>query len=339
MLYGMVTFFMLLYYMVNSPNHKVRTLVWQVIVFSWTDFSGIMLATATKDVWVSLWNDRLFPSMLTYGIAAIGINSAVNNYTSTWRGDHIAGNGLKKNVIASKSLGGVSAKYVSGSWNNFWGTLLQFVHKAGADWAMPFFVLAVPPWWLTVVMRGSKKIRDYIIFADGVMDDDERVYDQSVQAQEIGAGGMVSGFVTVEMLRWLIGGHLPDKGGLEHGKHVHSIAQILTLGGVSIGTMFVALATFYLERGANDGPPGSDQNWYRTKGRLLLREWLARTTSWGLVATSTWAILRGVFGGAPATIISRVTIALFNSSSMGKLNRAHWMRMIHEDASRFRIRL
>merc|ERR1719240_2425500 len=97
--------------------------------------------------------------------------------------------------------------------------------------------------------------------------------------------------VSLQVLRFYVGGVLPDAEGTEQGLVVHSFAQIAGLLAAGVQSAVFAFALISGEQ----GPPRRGQNGqltYKAASLELMKAYFANMTAWTLLTSAQWAVQR-----------------------------------------------
>merc|ERR1719352_2265758 len=96
-------------------------------------------------------------------------------------------------------------------------------------------------------MAACKLIQDIIVKSDGRITEDEVLWEEETQENELDAGGLHLSFMIMQALRFYIGGILPNEEGAEvapdgsvHVYHSHTQTLLMLVVGLfSVGTLVV----------------------------------------------------------------------------------------------------
>mmetsp|Transcript_29909 Transcript_29909/g.81043 ORF Transcript_29909/g.81043 Transcript_29909/m.81043 type:complete len:559 (-) Transcript_29909:169-1845(-) len=242
MLLGSIGFQMLLFYLVHWEDADIRRYSWRVIsqtisifcaVLLFQGFNGLVeeyIIAGGSEAWEVAVDMGQLVWWLTLMQVILAITSGAIN--EMWGG---AAPNMEVVEVNVKSLAVLFAHVAGFSAINAWGALQQSILKASPLTCL----IAVPVGWcgLFVMYQGYHRIRSHISNSDdGEIDEYEQVWDDETKESENDVAGLSLSFVTVQAIRFAIGGVLPNGEGIEgpstQASHGGSQWQMLLLCGV-----------------------------------------------------------------------------------------------------------
>jgi hypothetical protein len=238
--------------------------------------------------------------------------------------------GIPTRAVAAVAIVGVVAETAAFAWRYALGLLVEGLHAhAGVTWPfggqiilkklpiLPVLGGAAILWMgLTIIFKSS---RNAIVFADGRVGEEEKEWLRLIERVEVEAGALMLSMVSMQILRFYLGGELPDAAGTEHGMVFHSFAQIVGLLGVGVQSAVFAFALISGEQGSPQRGENGQLS-YKATCLELMKAFFANMTVWSSLTSFQWLIQRSVFGGRDAGIAVRFVTALgITTSAVGIL--------------------
>lgn len=249
MLLGSISFIMGTFYMVNHPDPDMQLYSWKVISSTISIFSSVLLFQGVEGVmkayFISFTGDsplfldavHMLLWFLTMQFVLAVISGAVGRRPRRPEG-------LLMNMETFARLMG----HITGfSAIQAWGTLQQLlVHHLSFGSPLVKHVLAIGSVPLTVVgmyylIRSTDRLRDCIALRDQELDAYEIIWDEKTKETENDVMSLTVSFLLVQVLRFFVGGTLPNQEGGEPPA-LHNDSQVLGLLG--IGAVFAVLAAW-----------------------------------------------------------------------------------------------
>jgi hypothetical protein len=171
--------------------------------------------------------------------------------------------------------------------------------------------------WL-ILLICSKTVRNSIVFADGVVDPEEREWLHLTEELEAEAGGMFLSFLAANALRYYIGGILPDDAGTEEGKVMHRPSQIIMLLGAGVASALFGAALCGPEKHHDDHP--NEQSSYYETWKDLMKVMFFELAGWGVLISIQWTIQRQYNGRQAGIMIRLLTAFLMTAISFGGIS-------------------
>jgi len=228
MLLGSIGFQMLLFYLVHWEDADIRRYSWRVIsqtisifcaVLLFQGFNGLVeeyVIMGDEGTWMVVVDMMQLVWWLTLMQVILAITSGA--VSDMWGGTQPSMEKVHLNVA---SLAMLFAHVAGFSAINAWGSLQQTIFKETPLIAL----LAVPIGYcgLFVMYQGFHRIRDHISRSDdGVYDECEEVWNDETKDSENDVAGLSLSFVTVQCIRFAIGGNLPNAEGIEPAEYQDS---------------------------------------------------------------------------------------------------------------------
>lgn len=215
--------------------------------------------------------------------------------------------GIPSKAIRSIALCGMLAETTAGAWAFVINSLIDGCHEElHLDWPLIPLNFAAALVWL-VVLVCSKTARDAIVFADGVVDPEEREWLEMAEGFEAEAGGMFLSFVTANILRYYIGNIMPDDEGNEHGLIMHRWSQIICL--FTAGVLSVAVGASLSEDHKEHTERPQEQSSYSATWAELTKVYFFELAGWATLFAVQWTIQRQ-YAGREAGIMIRIGTAI-----------------------------
>ena len=152
-----------------------------------------------------------------------------------------------------------------------------------------------------LLMTGFRALRQWIIWRDGIADEDEKEWEFETARIENDGHSLCCSFLIVQVWRYYVGGVMPDPAGSEqneknmHGQivsfHKHSVIQIEELLGLAVMAKLLAIGmSFWPEAKPTFG---HWFEWIKYDGRLLVISTLSKTSGWLLNFAACWIVASG----------------------------------------------
>lgn len=245
MLLGSIGFQMLLFYLVHWEDADIRRYSWRVISQTISIFCAVLLFQGFNGLVEEyiiheggeMWEVAVDMGQLVWWLTLMQVILAITSgaINELWGGEQPS---MEKVELDVNSLAVLFAHVAGFSAINAWGSLQQSVFKSSPQMAMA----AVPIGYcgLFVMYQGYHRIRDHISNSDdGEIDVYEKVWDDETKESENDVAGLSLSFVTVQAIRFAIGGSLPNQEGIEppaiQASHGGSEWKMLILCGVGFG--------------------------------------------------------------------------------------------------------
>mmetsp|Transcript_83335 Transcript_83335/g.236160 ORF Transcript_83335/g.236160 Transcript_83335/m.236160 type:complete len:528 (-) Transcript_83335:51-1634(-) len=226
----------------------------------------------------------------------------------------------KDKVVTCKTFGGVSAHLLGFAMLHFWaniqGSFKDLAERGGNpkayDWAI---VMVVPVAFLfkLVNMRISRAVRRKIAKLDmDILSPEDVHWLSECYECEIEGGGMSMSFVIMQVLRYYIGGTLPNAWGSELRTQEHGlweVALLVTIGLVTEGTLLAIV--FMTGKKIEDDMEAYAQegsSWWIASTCELLVETATFVCGWAMLISSHWFLRRWIDDDAVMRV--RVSVAM-----------------------------
>jgi len=203
--------------------------------------------------------------------------------------------GIPLRTLRTRAFAGTVARFCGFSWITFWASLQVDGEKASQ---YAFLVPIAAALGGLVLMALIRSIRLAVIFADGVVDEEEKNWELMTCRTEIDALSLCLSFLITQIARYYIGGVMPNpKGAEQKGSTAgfsfdHSADEVARLLALSIACK---LFSVLVSRFAGDHPPGDSSQsggdwlqWTRWTASLVVVQTLSKTTGWLLLFTVCW---------------------------------------------------
>mmetsp|Transcript_65096 Transcript_65096/g.121309 ORF Transcript_65096/g.121309 Transcript_65096/m.121309 type:complete len:558 (-) Transcript_65096:53-1726(-) len=291
MLLGSIGFQMLLFYMVNFPDADMQRYTWQVLSQTISIFSAVLLYQAFNgavetyvieggSIWWELSMDAL------QFIFWLSILNLVLAYISGAIGE--PPRSMKIMELNVKSWSVLFAHITGFAAINAVGSFQQHLFNRTPGSAM----IVVPVFF--VIMFAIYKVYDLIrdkvsLGDDGELDEFEEKWDEEAEEAENDVAALSLSFTTCQVLRFGIGGSLPNQEGEEEW------AEVIDHGGgewqalMAIGFTFVLLSVVVLR--ARLALPARFKEWERSnRMALILNQYCTCANAWCFFYSALWAI-------------------------------------------------
>lgn len=244
-LLGAMVFIMALYYVLNHPDADIRRYSYETVSQTVAIFTSILFFQGLNNVLESIFEDASLEVL-------VGINMVHFLFwllmTQVWLA-YMTG------VIGSKPESVEKMELNSNSWAvllahitgfaclNAFGTIqhLPFVKDR---MLLVFGVVIFAAFCLTVLEQIMRKLRMLLIHrSDGEKDEYEKAWVEETKEAEDDVMGFALSFLTVQALRFLISGHLPNPEGEDshETKELHTMKDIALLSLCGFGFVIVLL--------------------------------------------------------------------------------------------------
>jgi len=317
MLLGSIGFQMLLFYLVHWEDADIRRYAWRVIsqtisifcaVLLFQGFNGLIeeyLVEGAGEFWEVVIDMGQMVFWLTAMQLMLAITSgAVNELWGGTRPD------MKDVEINVKSLALLLSHVAGFSAINAWGSMQHVVF--GRNPFVALLVLPIACFGLLFVYHGFDIFREHVSKSDdGEVDEYEEKWDEETEECENDVAGLSLSFLTVQAIRFAVGGHLPDtEGGEPLGlMRDHGLTQWLTLIGCGMVCGALGISLLYME-----GLLSHDSAGYEFKRRCLsiCGDYFTFGNAWCLYYGVEWALSSQLVGSEEALL--HVIISLFLSA-------------------------
>lgn len=336
-LMGLITFQMLLFYMMNHKDEDMRKYTYEVISSTVSIFCAVLLfqsfnallemimgevpkpvACIAHMVHMMVWFS-VMQLVLAHLSGAIGeITGRVVDYQEE---------GSKNKVRADMGCFAVLCAHMTGFASIFaWGTLQQ-LHPFNTS---PIMSLSIVPLALLgqyYLQRVASKIRTRVALGDdGEWDDAERVWHDNTAEAEDDVMGLCCSWLMAQALRFWISGVLPNVEG-EDKLEEHAVTQICILAAIGVSlAVFVGIVialreTFKTEEKETQFPAGdvnvesAGANEETASGRFINCGicTIGMSMAWCAFFSSKWFTQNLSFMSGQSEMILTITTALFIS--------------------------
>jgi len=221
MLLGNIGFQMMLFYLVNWPDPDIRRYSWKVISDTISIFCAVLLFQACNGVvedyvmkgGTEMWEVMVDIMQLVFWLTSLQIVLAL----ASGAVQELIGGAepeLEKVKLNLKSWSVLFAHLSGFSSINAWGSVQQKLLNGSPAMALLAVPLGFFGLWGT--FHGWDKIRQYIsTMDDGEEDEFEVLWDEFTEEAENDVAGLSLSFLTVQALRFHLGGFLPNQEGGE----------------------------------------------------------------------------------------------------------------------------
>jgi hypothetical protein len=294
-----------LFYLTNAKSSRIRGYTWTVLDTTLSIVIAIMLFEAAKDATYLLvgtsamtWHSTNFAlafactiALQLMALAIVRAEGMVEVHTGTKAVQ------VSLRHIRTRAFSGTCGRFCGFAWITFWA--MQQVersiegnnHKNLAD-IVPFLA----PGAGLLLMALFRVVRHYIIFRDGVVDDEEKAWELQTCRIEIDAFSLCCSFVIAQVARYYSGGIMPNPAGTEqHGStagksFAHTPGEIARLLACAGAAKFLSVAT---SAAVGDHPPHTVdewQAWAKWVGGLLVVNTFSKTAGWLLLFSTGWTL-------------------------------------------------
>jgi hypothetical protein len=330
MLLGSIGFQMLLFYLVNHPDEDMKLYSWQVLSKTVSIFCAVLLFQACNGLveeyviegmrHSAVGRQRCWPVVIDivhmlFWLVALQIVLALTSGAVQLKAepeeaepksveeDKKEMEEIERNM---KSFSVLFAHIAGFASINAWGSVQQTYLKSS-----PFAAICAVPiglvglfgvFFLLDVVREKIANSD-----DGVVDKYEAKWDEETEDAENDVAGLSLSFLTVQVIRFVISGDLPDQEGADiPPTQVFGRGQWISL--LLIGLIFEVIAIFVSRR--QSGIPESAERLRR--GYSIANNYFSFGNSWCFFYAVRWAIVSSRFTDEAA--LMPVCIALFLSA-------------------------
>jgi len=221
MLLGCIGFQMSLFYLVNWPDHDIKRIAWQVISSCISIFVAVLLFQGFNEViedyviegGSEIWEVCIDIAQMLFWLSCMQLMLAITSgaINELWGGHSPPMREVEVNV---KSLAKLLSHITGFSAINAFGSVQQTYLSRS-----PMFALIIVPIGLTclfVMYHGYDIVREKVSLSDdNEIDEYELKWDEETEDSENDVAGLSLSFLTVQALRFAIGGTLPNVEGLE----------------------------------------------------------------------------------------------------------------------------
>lgn len=249
-----ISFMMLIMYLVNHRDDDIRRYTYQVLSSTTSIFCAVLLFSSLNDVVEAYFvnGGPRIPSIAAGWILSLLFFVALQFVLAHFSGiirdipqDGVMELQFKRWKLDTKCFS-VLVAHMTGFANiNLWAGIqqMQTFRSTFMIWIpVPLAYLA-----MQVITFADGRIRRFLMGANTVQDKDEfeKSWDKNAEESENDVIGLTLSFISVQAVRFWIGGDLPDKEGHEEDPSSHSYFQIAVLFMAGLGILCSAAVLFY----------------------------------------------------------------------------------------------
>lgn len=313
MLLGSIGFQMSLFYLVNWPDQDIKRTAWQVISSCISIFVAVLLFQGFNEVveeyviegGSETWEVCIDIAQLLFWLSSMQLMLAITSgaINELWGGASPHMNVVEVNV---KSLAKLLAHVTGFSAINAFGSVQQTYFNSSPMCA----VIIVPIGFavLFVAFHFFDIIREKVSLSDdGGVDEYELKWDEETEESENDVAGLSLSFLTVQALRFAIGGVLPNVEGVENADTAasHSVDDWGVLLLCSLGFAVFGFVAIQHDHLFGEPSQRTERAW------KIIRNYFTFGSAWCNFYSVMWAFSHTSFGERPALL--HVIIALFVS--------------------------
>jgi len=317
MLLGSIGFQMLLFYIVHWDDADIRRYAWRVISQTISIFCAVLLFQGFN----GLIEEYVIEGMgnfceviidmgqMVFWLTAMQVMLAITSgaVNDLWRG---AKPEMKTVEINVKSLALLLSHVAGFSAINAWGSLQQVAFGSSPWFAMVVVLLGC--FGLLLVYQGFDIFREHVSRSDdGVVDEYEEKWDDETEECENDVAGLSLSFLTVQAIRFAIGGELPNTEGGEplHAMRSHGPSQWLILLGCGMVFGAFGITLLYLRSAKVESSEGFQ---WKRRWLSICGDYFTFGNAWCLYYGVEWALSSHLAGSEEALL--HVIISLFLSA-------------------------
>lgn len=311
------------FHMGGSGDAEVRASSWEFMAVSLRMFCALQALDIMKNL-TKLVFSGLFPSIyedvLVQGYVFIFtaiVLTAIAQYVSL-QSVQFTGSlkGIPKKEIAGLTMNGTGLEVSATAFTFIFMCLAEALEvKLHITWPLIPMLGFAGLFWIGQ-MAIFKALRDVVVFADGVVDPEEEEWLHVTEEMEIEAGGLFLSLCTVHVMRYYIGGVLPNVEGVEAGDVMHKWSQIVTLIGFGLASAVLGISLCEDHHGEHQGEHELN---YSRKIQELMKIATITGAGWSILFTIQWIIQRLMGGGEAGIIIRFGAALLMNATAFGFL--------------------
>lgn len=284
-----------LFYLTNSSSSRLRSYTWSLLDTTLSIVIAIMLFEAAKDVMLLLVDPDVYGYFGINLVLAMLCTAALQFMSLAIVRAQGESQGIPLRVLRTRAFAGTVARFCGFSWITFWAFLQVDGEKASR---IAISVPIVAGLLGLLLMALIRVVRLTVIFADGVVDEEEKEWELMTCRTEIDALSLCLSFVITQIARYYIGGVMPNpKGAEQKGSTAgfsfdHSADEITRLLACAISSKLLSVL---VSRFAGDHPPGDSAQvggdwlqWVRWASSLVVVQTFSKTTGWLLLFTVSW---------------------------------------------------
>jgi hypothetical protein len=332
-------------HVLNAQNEELRTTAWDFVTTQMRLFAALVFFSMIEKVTVITTATFLpqavgdpFISAGVYLFPALAVTVAMQYYSLETVGLTGFIKGVPRKEVRQLAWVGLLAETTAASWTYVFGNIQVGLNEQfNITWHLfPIVGIAALVW--AGVLICSKALRNIVVFADGVVDEEEKEWLHLSEELEAEAGGMLLSYLVVQALRYYIGGKLPDDGGNEHGKVMHRWGQILVLQGCGIlsGLFGAYLSMQAEEEGHHDS---DEQQGYGKTWWELLKVFCFEIAGWCTMFTIQWTIQRQYNGREAGIMIRLLTAMVMTTVAFALIGLKAWKFGPEENQEALKIAL
>jgi hypothetical protein len=310
MLLGSLAFFMTIFYLVNFPDPDIVRYSWHVISSTVSIFCAVLMFQSVNGLVVNFflgaeaegfsWEGLIIGMLHTAAwffvlqlVLAIETGATVHKAKRVFKSDAEEKEAEEQSELNVKAAGQLLAHMTGFATINAFGYLqhspiFQPLGVLGAFLAVPMAGVGMLLFfWLL------QRLRKVIIDNDGDTEEDEKWEDETEEAENEVLSLSLS-FLTVQALRFWIGGELPDIEGAETllsvHNHTYKNVLMLALGAVIFGGAAVGLVAVRNHLAAKAQAAVGDEHAFSRRFAVMGQGFCTMGKAWCIFYASRWAV-------------------------------------------------
>eukprot|EP00928_Gymnodinium_smaydae_P049123 TRINITY_DN32932_c0_g1_i1.p1 TRINITY_DN32932_c0_g1~~TRINITY_DN32932_c0_g1_i1.p1 ORF type:complete len:534 (+),score=137.84 TRINITY_DN32932_c0_g1_i1:57-1658(+) len=212
MLLGMTVTLIMLFYLTFNKDQDVRAATWMMVSVGCTIFLAVILFWAVKELCIRTFGKNLYV-MLGLVVLSMACLQGGLLVAAKTKGEPLLG--CRRSVIACMTFGGLLGHITGFAALSFWAEVQAMILEEHKNFWL--IVAVVPLAWLVHlgVMRVCLRIRDAVVYEDELEDEEEKQWQETASEGLVEAGALMTSFIAMQVLRYGIGGVMPNPEGVE----------------------------------------------------------------------------------------------------------------------------
>lgn len=310
MLIGIVSVFSSMFFLVNHSHEEVQDTAWKVVGTTMNIFCAVISFFALNKATTAALGDSV-PVLVGVAVVCSAACQWMIFFSQEREGEV---GGVSAAAVSTHTFGALFADVAACSWSFLFGEVMA---RGPAHHYVPYVLMSLPFWF--ALMAATRAVRHWVVLAwegDGVVEvtKEEAAWEVHATEAETEGGGLFVSFLLVQVIRFYIGGALPDAEGTEQkdGAVAHSFPEVLRMLLVGAVAVVVTVVTAAPAHEAVQGPAGPPltRAWCVQTLRHLGAQTASMTVSWSLLVSTQWWVDTTFFEGRQAGVIVRLIVAV-----------------------------